>query len=600
MRKTIIIFVLFVFQKSFSQDLTDGLLLHYPFNGGADDISGNNYNGTIFGTTFGLDRFGNPNSAAYFDGINNYINFPNIIELKPDLPVSFSFWINYSDLTYENSTVFNTSFEENVNSGVYMNIQSSSSKYQISYGDGSNFYTASTRRTYTSNSIIQPNEWHLIVIIVNAAFDMKIYVDCVENNGNYSGSGGQLQYSNLPGNIGRHDRSLINFADYFKGALDDFRYWDRELTQLEVSELFGVNYNITSVLDLTSCDSIDGSITISGLTTGLSYTINYDYQGVPVTGNYIADTNGEIIITGLDSGVYDNIVVIEDLTSCTDNLGQVVLDSIDLTLTISSLSPTACGSIDGSITISGLTSGLSYTINYDYQGVPITGNYIADTNGEIIITGLDSGVYDNIVVIEGLTSCTDNLGQVVLDSIDLTLTISSLSPTTCGSIDGSITISGLTAGLSYTINYDYQGVPITGNYIADTNGEIIITGLDSGVYDNIVVTEDLTSCTDNLGQVELVCAIDVISCFKVKKYFTPNNDGYNDFWSLDTISNDCTYILYIFDRYGKLLKTLTSQNNKWNGNYNGRRMPSSDYWFKLDYVENGEFLTFRSHFALKR
>jgi gliding motility-associated-like protein len=359
-------------------------------------------------------------------------------------------------------------------------------------------------------------------------------------------------------------------------------------------------YNIKTFLSPTSCDSIDGSITMSGLTAGLSYTINYDYQGVPVTGNYIADTNGDIIITGLDSGVYDNIVVIEDLTSCTDNLGQVVLDSIDLTLTISSLSPTTCDSIDGSITMSGLTAGLSYTINYDYQGVPVTGNYIADTNGEIIITGLDSGVYDNIVVIEDLTSCTDNLGQVVLDSIDLTLTISSLSPTTCGSVDGSIMISGLTTGLSYTINYDYQGVPITGNYIADTNGEIIITGLDSGVYDNIVVIEDLTRCTDNLGQEELVCAIDVISCFKVKKYFTPNNDGYNDFWSLDTISNDCTYILYIFDRYGKLLKTLTSQNNKWNGNYNGRRMPSSDYWFKLDYVKNGEFLTFRSHFALKR
>ena len=66
---------------------------------------------------------------------------------------------------------------------------------------------------------------------------MKIYVDCVENGGSFSGSGGSLQYSNLPGNIGRHDRNLTEPADYFKGAIDDFKYWDRELTIQEVEDL---------------------------------------------------------------------------------------------------------------------------------------------------------------------------------------------------------------------------------------------------------------------------------------------------------------------------------------------------------------------------
>lgn len=213
------------------------LLLHFPFDGDAVDISGNNYNGLIFGTTFGIDRFGNPNSAAYFDGIDDYIEFPNISELKPDLPVSFSFFIIYDDLTYENSTVFNTSFEEDVNSGIYMNIQSSTGKYQISFGDGSNFYTSSSRRTYTNNSIIENTSWHHIAIVVNSESDMKIYVDCVGSGGNFSGTGGNLQYSNLPGNIGRHDRSLNDPADYFKGAIDDFKYWNKELTVQEITDL---------------------------------------------------------------------------------------------------------------------------------------------------------------------------------------------------------------------------------------------------------------------------------------------------------------------------------------------------------------------------
>lgn len=230
-------------------------ILHYPFDNNALDDSGNNYNGIIFGATFGSDRFGNPNSAVYFDGIDDYIEFPNITELKPDLPVSFSFFIKYDDLEYENSTVFNTSFEEDVNSGIYMNIQSSTGKYQISYGDGSNFYTSSSRRTYTNNSIIDNTSWHHIAIIVNSATDMKIYVDCVETGGTFSGTGGNLQYSTLPGNIGRHDRSLTDPADYFKGAIDDFKYWNRELNEQEVIDL-------CNTLDLNEFSLNDEFVTI--------------------------------------------------------------------------------------------------------------------------------------------------------------------------------------------------------------------------------------------------------------------------------------------------------------------------------------------------
>ena len=90
------------------------------------------------------------------------------------------------------------------------------------------------------------------------------------------------------------------------------------------------------------------------------------------------------------------------------------------------------------------------------------------------------------------------------------------------------------------------------------------------------------------------------NCFKVKKYFTPNNDGYNDYWFLETDSLSCNYALFIFDRYGKLLKTLSPQSNKWDGTYRGVEMPSDDYWFLVEYVKLGEQLELRSHFTLKR
>ena len=153
--------------------MTDDLLIHYPFDGNVIDINPNNFHETIFGVTFRLDRFGNPNSVVYFNGINNYINLPNLFELKLNLPVSFSFWIMYDDLLYENSTVLNTSFEENVNSGIYMDSQGSTGEYQISYGDGSNYTTTydydSTAQTI--NSIADSNGEIIIVGLGSGVYD---------------------------------------------------------------------------------------------------------------------------------------------------------------------------------------------------------------------------------------------------------------------------------------------------------------------------------------------------------------------------------------------------------------------------------------------
>ena len=57
----------------FSQIPTDGLVGYWSFSGNADDESGNNHHGTVNGATLTQDRFGNPNSAYSFDGVNDYI-----------------------------------------------------------------------------------------------------------------------------------------------------------------------------------------------------------------------------------------------------------------------------------------------------------------------------------------------------------------------------------------------------------------------------------------------------------------------------------------------------------------------------------------------
>ena len=73
-------------------DLNNGLVAHYPFSGNAVDYSGNGLNGTAFGATLSNDRFGNPNSAYFLDGIDDYIRFPPMPTVGVH-SLSVSFWI---------------------------------------------------------------------------------------------------------------------------------------------------------------------------------------------------------------------------------------------------------------------------------------------------------------------------------------------------------------------------------------------------------------------------------------------------------------------------------------------------------------------------
>ncbi|RXR21542.1 T9SS type B sorting domain-containing protein, partial [Flavobacterium stagni] len=82
-------------------------------------------------------------------------------------------------------------------------------------------------------------------------------------------------------------------------------------------------------------------------------------------------------------------------------------------------------------------------------------------------------------------------------------------------------------------------------------------------------------------------------------YFTPNGDGIHDTWNIVGLQNT-TAKIYIFDRYGKLIKQISPSSLGWDGTYNGYLAPSTDYWFKVEYDEGGVMKEFKAHFSLKR
>jgi len=111
--------------------------------------------------------------------------------------------------------------------------------------------------------------------------------------------------------------------------------------------------------------------------------------------------------------------------------------------------------------------------------------------------------------------------------------------------------------------------------------------------EHIVYVRDLLNCNE-ISEVQIV--------IDYPKYFTPNGDGYHDTWNIKGIGTQPSSKIYIFDRYGKLLKQLSPKGIGWDGTFNGNRLPSSDYWFIVEYVEPSDGIRkeFKAHFTLKR
>ena len=99
---------------------------------------------------------------------------------------------------------------------------------------------------------------------------------------------------------------------------------------------------------------------------------------------------------------------------------------------------------------------------------------------------------------------------------------------------------------------------------------------------------------DGCGQIDSELAI-----LEAPTFFSPNEDGYNDYWNLKgtngTLSIQST--IYIFDRYGKLLLQISPFSLGWDGTINGEPLPADDYWFTVKLEDGREA---KGHFSLMR
>ncbi len=158
-------------------------------------------------------------------------------------------------------------------------------------------------------------------------------------------------------------------------------------------------------------------------------------------------------------------------------------------------------------------------------------------------------------------------------------------------------------------------ISAVGSFAFDQNASITVTALDpnpnyqyaldygalqfSNVFTNVNPGNHLVTVTDTNGCTNLSTNVFIIG---YPTYFTPNSDGFNDYWNVIGLENQPTANIYIYDRYGKFLKQISSKSLGWDGTYLGSPVPSSDYWFTIEYIEplTTDLKVFKSHFSLKR
>lgn len=133
-----------------------------------------------------------------------------------------------------------------------------------------------------------------------------------------------------------------------------------------------------------------------------------------------------------------------------------------------------------------------------------------------------------------------------------------------------------------------------GNYLYILDDEEAQT---SNVFENVSIGYHTITIIDLNGCASVYKDVVVIDA---PKYFTPNNDDVHDTWHIVGIETLPGSIVYIFDRYGKLITQLGSDTQGWDGTYNGHNLPASDYWFSAEIQYGNTAFEVKGHFALRR
>ena len=224
---------------------TDSLVAYYPFNGNANDESGNGNNGIVHSATLTTDKFGQADKAYSFDGLSSYIEIPDASSLQPAYAMTVSVLVCPKGF-YKGECQANNMISKG-NDNV---VGSYALRYDDNNGSGNDCFVVDTTRErfhfhilfsdgsdgdlYSTTRVQLNNTWYLVTGTYDGA-TMKLYVNGVLENMVYVGK--SLGSNTANASMGR----LFGNPGYdywVTGVLDDLRIYSRALSEAEVQQLY--------------------------------------------------------------------------------------------------------------------------------------------------------------------------------------------------------------------------------------------------------------------------------------------------------------------------------------------------------------------------
>ena len=204
-----------------------GLVAYYPFNGNANDESGNGNNGTAYGATLTADRFGNANSAYSFNGTNNYIEVPYNSYFSFNYPITLTAWVYLVDNS-KGGIVGQWGYGGEGGDAYILYVSGSKLATAVPRSGGLGHYFLYGATTLTTN------QW-IFVSMVSDGSSVQLFVNGIQD------ASVALSVSNpnsmQPLKIGLEE-IFYGSQNYLNGVIDDIRIYNRALTNGEILQLY--------------------------------------------------------------------------------------------------------------------------------------------------------------------------------------------------------------------------------------------------------------------------------------------------------------------------------------------------------------------------
>ena len=222
---------------------TDGLILHMPFSGNANDSSTNASNGQSFGNlSYGRNRYFEPGKAVEFNGINSRIEIP---AQKFEGLSTFTMYMEFMPYTASEMVLFSKTFFNIPPSGVMqqsfnviINHQQGGTRFNMKKSgrcDDHNTNTAFGAATYGS-VFPMADCWNYIAVTFDKN-NIKIYL-----NGDLVGQGTEAGASICGGASPMQVGAWwTGYGNYFRGKIDELRMYNKVLTEGEIKALYKLN-----------------------------------------------------------------------------------------------------------------------------------------------------------------------------------------------------------------------------------------------------------------------------------------------------------------------------------------------------------------------